>query len=155
MKTKFCTKSKKDSCRRAPAAPPAISKAGFTRSTRGSATALLLHLTTTCIILKYFHWPLRNSISLKKKNPKPWKNCSLLLSLPRVIHCALGSLPPQPKSTFPPFNISCHPRLPDTAEPWSVHSGKLHSIAFIQNLWKLWHAQDFRSVACLMQTKVR
>lgn len=101
MKTKFCTKSKKDSCRRAPAAPPAISKAGFTRSTRGSATALLLHLTTTCIILKYFHWPLRNSISLKKKTQNLGKTvlfCSRYQGLSTVLwapsHLSLNQLFP-------------------------------------------------------------
>lgn len=41
-------------------------KAVFTRSTRGSVTALLLHLVTACIILKCFQGPSRNSILLEK-----------------------------------------------------------------------------------------
>lgn len=68
----------------------------------GARRVLLLHCSCTSLQLASypcFHWPLKNSILLgkKKPTPKPLKNCSLLLSLPRLIHCTLGSLPPQPK----------------------------------------------------------
>lgn len=46
-------------------------------------------------------------------------------------------------------------KLFPSALPTSVHSVNLPSFAFTQSLWKSLWTQDFRSVSCLMGTKVR
>lgn len=125
----------------------------------GARRVLLLHCSCTSLQLASypcFHWPLKNSILLGKKNQlqNHWKTvpfCShyqgLSTALWAPFHLSLNK--PFPLLIFH-ITQGCQIQWAMKCTFW-----KAPSIAFIQNLWKLWWTQNFRSASCLMQTKVR